>query len=175
MLKNNNLYLRAPEPADLDFIFKIENDESMWEYSQTISPFSKHAIVNYIKSCSNDIYHTKQLRFMITESLNNVTVGMIDIYDFDSFNSKCAIGIVIDEKFRKNGYAYEAINLLKDYCLKYLSLNMIYAFITVNNEASIALFEKCGFLSTSILKDWIRINDNYFDVRVLQFFKENIN
>ena len=34
-LKGKKVYLRALEPEDLDFIFKIENDESLWELSHT--------------------------------------------------------------------------------------------------------------------------------------------
>ena len=34
-LKGKKVYLRALEPEDLDFIFQIENDESLWELSHT--------------------------------------------------------------------------------------------------------------------------------------------
>lgn len=34
-LKGENIYLRALEPEDLDFVYVIENDEQIWEMSST--------------------------------------------------------------------------------------------------------------------------------------------
>lgn len=173
MLKNDRIYLRAPEPEDIDFIFRTENDASMWMYSQTISPFSRHALVHYIRTGNGDIYQTKQLRFMIISADNNTQLGMIDIYDFDMFNSKCAIGVIIDPEFQNKGYANDALNLLKDYCLRYLSLNMIYAYVPVDNVPSVKLFKKCGFQSSALVKSWFRYNEDYFDIYIMQLFSKD--
>ena len=45
-LKGEHIYLRALEPEDLEFIHAIENDESVWEISSTITPYSKFLINN---------------------------------------------------------------------------------------------------------------------------------
>ena len=34
-LNGNNVYLRALEPDDLDFLYQIENKEDFWEVSNT--------------------------------------------------------------------------------------------------------------------------------------------
>ena len=46
-LKGEHIYLRALEPEDLDFIHTIENDETIWELSNTITPYSKFLIKEY--------------------------------------------------------------------------------------------------------------------------------
>jgi diamine N-acetyltransferase len=40
-LENQTLFLRALEPEDLDFIYQIENDETVWEISHTKTPYSR--------------------------------------------------------------------------------------------------------------------------------------
>ena len=40
-LKGDHIYLRALEPEDLEFVYQIENDESIWEISNTITPYSR--------------------------------------------------------------------------------------------------------------------------------------
>ena len=40
-LKGEQVYLRALEPTDLDFLYKLENDTSVWEVSGTLKPYSK--------------------------------------------------------------------------------------------------------------------------------------
>jgi len=44
-LKGETLYLRALEPEDLEFIHAIENDERVWEISNTQTPYSKFLMI----------------------------------------------------------------------------------------------------------------------------------
>ena len=37
-LQGQNIFLRALEPEDLDFVYAIENDENIWEVSNTQTP-----------------------------------------------------------------------------------------------------------------------------------------
>jgi diamine N-acetyltransferase len=40
-LKGDNIYIRALEPNDLEFIYAIENEQTMWEVSNTNTPYSR--------------------------------------------------------------------------------------------------------------------------------------
>ena len=52
-MDNINQYtLRALEPDDLDLLYDIENDKSLWKYSNTSSPFSKHNLKKFIENSS---------------------------------------------------------------------------------------------------------------------------
>ena len=69
-LKGKTVYLRALEPEDLEFIYTIENDESIWEVSNTQTPYSKFLIKQYLQNAHQDIYEAKQLRLAICENQN---------------------------------------------------------------------------------------------------------
>ena len=172
MLQDNRIYLRAPEPHDIDFIFRIENDSSLWKYSQTISPYSKHSLIQFIRNGNGDIYQTKQLRFMVVLKETEKPVGMVDLYDFDNFNSKCAIGIVIDKENQNQGYAYSTLKLTLEYCFTYLSLNMLYPYIPLDNIKSLKLFRNVGFSCSAELKEWFRFNKRYYNVYLMQILSE---
>ena len=47
-LKGNKISLRALEPEDLEFVYAIENDENIWEVSNTQTPYSKF-LIYYLK------------------------------------------------------------------------------------------------------------------------------
>ena len=47
-LTGNTIYLRALEPEDLEFIYAIENNESVWEVSNTQTPYSRVLISQYL-------------------------------------------------------------------------------------------------------------------------------
>ena len=64
-LQGNTIHLRALEPEDLEFVYAIENDENIWEVSNTITPYSKFLIRQYLENAHQDIYEAKQLRLVI--------------------------------------------------------------------------------------------------------------
>ena len=65
LLKNNTLQLRAPEPEDLEVLYKWENDTDVWIYGSAMSPYSKYILRQYIADAQTDIFESKQLRYMI--------------------------------------------------------------------------------------------------------------
>ncbi len=69
-LKGEHIFLRALEPEDLDFIHEIENDESIWEISNTQTPYSRFLIKQYLEQSHKDIYEVKQLRLVISNYEN---------------------------------------------------------------------------------------------------------
>ena len=46
-LKGKNIYLRALESEDLEFLYQLENNESVWEVSNTTAPYSKFILKQY--------------------------------------------------------------------------------------------------------------------------------
>lgn len=153
-----NLLLRAPEPDDIDLIFRWENDMSIWHLGNTLTPFSRFTIEQFVLNSGKDIFASKQLRLMIDwHSGDNgpMTVGSIDLFDFDPFHKRAGIGILIDESSRKRGFASEAINLLTEYCFNTLNLHQLFCNIEQSNEESIRVFTKNGFVECGIKKDWL--------------------
>lgn len=171
-LKGNTIILRALEPEDLEFLFKTENDENFWSVSHTQTPFSKFLLKQYLENSHLDIFEAKQLRLIIEENLNNQPVGMIDLFDFNPQHNRAGIGILIAEKYQKNGFASEALQLLINYSFMHLNLHQLYANITENNTKSIALFKKHLFTQIGIKKDWTFTNGEYKNELLFQIINE---
>ncbi len=154
-LKGENIYLRALEPSDLDFLFHLENEEKLWEVSNTIAPYSRFVLNEYLEHGHRDIYEVKQLRLVICLNESDDPIGFIDLYDFDPRNSRVGVGIVIfPEGFRGKGFSSEALGIICDYAFKYLKVHQVFAGITEDNKASISLFETAGFKRNGIKMDW---------------------
>ena len=183
-LQGKHISLRAMEPADIDVLYKWENDTETWKVSNTQTPFSRFVLEQYIATAHQDIYSTKQLRLMIdlnplpkelrTDTLSPIgersrTFGCIDLFDFDPNNLHAGIGILIaDKSDRRNGYAYEALEILIEYCFHSLNLHQLYCNITTDNESSVLLFQKHGFQISGIKKQWIRDGNTFKDELLLQ-------
>ena len=168
---NENIILRVAEPYDTDTIFRWENDMEIWRVSETIVPFSKHQIEQFLLN-NNDLTSEKQLRLMIDDAKNGDTVGCIDLYDFDSFNERAGLGIMIDKNYRGKGYAKQAIRLLLDYCFNTLLLNQIYALTLASSTDSILLFESLGFERCGVRKQWCKTASGFVDQIEYQYINK---
>lgn len=154
-LKGNTIYLRALEPEDIDFIYMIENDESVWELSHTQTPYSKFLITEYLSNAHKDIYEAKQFRFVICDSSNN-RIGLIDLFDFDFKNKRVGVGLLIhSEKDRRKGIGSQALDLVINYIFLNFDIHQIYANILENNTPSLNLFKAKGFEIVGLKQDWV--------------------
>ena len=144
-LKGEHIYLRALDRDDLDFIHQIENDEELWELSQTITPYSRYVLEQYLENSHRDIYEVKQLRLVICNQ-SEESIGMIDLFDFDFKNKRAGVGILVKDIFqRQKGYGKEALQLLTNYAKNRLNLHQLYCNIIENNTASLKLFQSENF------------------------------
>lgn len=163
----SSIQLRALEPEDIESMHLWENDQTLWTTSNTHAPFSRHVLTQYILNAQQyDIQTSKELRLVIDD--NGQAVGCIDLNNIDVFNHRAEIGILINKDFRNKNYATSAIKVLCAYSKEHLQMHQLYAEILTENEASIRLFEKCGFRRTGVKKDWIMQNGEYKDVAVYQ-------
>lgn len=160
-LKGKNVYLRALEPTDLDFLYELENNPDVWEISGTLTPYSKNVLQQYLENAHRDIYEVKQLRLVVCDNTDR-TVGLLDIFDFDPKNLRAGIGILILKANERNkGVGGEALRVASNYLFSSLNLHQLYANILEGNMPSIKLFEKNGFKKVGIKKDWILTDGEY--------------
>ena len=153
LLSNDRVRLRALEPEDLELLYRWENDPELWEVGNTLAPYSRYILKEYIAGSDRSIYESRQLRFMIEECDTGTSVG---------------IGIMLDRKYQGRGFATEALRLLMEYAYTFLKLHQLYVHIPVANEPSKKLFTRLGFVEAGTLKDWIRTPDGYSDVCIMQ-------
>ena len=173
-LKGQTIFLRALEPEDLEFVYAIENDETMWEVSNTQTPYSKFLIRQYLENVHQDIYEAKQLRLAICKNQTSEAIGLIDLFDFDAKNKRAGVGIIIQNEANRNlGFGKEALSLVIAYSFKQLQLHQLYANIATTNEASIALFTTFGFECVGIKKEWNFQNGNYSDEALYQLIRKS--
>ena len=139
---NERVRLRAMEPEDLEVMYAMENDSQTWDVTNFTVPYSRFVLKQYIENSECDMFADRQLRMMI-----------------------------IRKEYQGNGYAKEALRLLCDYVFSFLYLKQLIVHISVDNEASIRLFESCGFVRCGLLREWWRVGGCYKDVVLLQLLR----
>ena len=144
--------LRAMEPEDLDVLYKIENDTSLWGEGVTNVPYSRYTLHDYIANEQGQ------------------TVGIIDITDFDPRHRRAELGVVIQCQHRGKGYAKAAILEVIAYAREILHLHQLYLYVDTQNVISLEIFKKSGFTCSAELKDWLLKGENYKNAVLMQYF-----
>lgn len=174
-LENETIKLRALEPEDVDLLYLWENDMEVWQVSETLMPLSRHLLTQYIANAHLDIYEAKQLRLIVEHKKKAEVLGSVELFDFDPFNERAGVGILIHKDFRRQGYALQSLQILKNYAFGYLQLYQLYCNIRSNNTASLQLFEKANFKLIGRKKDWVKTPDGRLDEYLLQCINSKKN
>ena len=160
-LTNPMIALRKIEPTDLPFLYQWENDASAWADGANHNPLSRQDLREYISSTTGDIYKDGQLRLVI-QSLSpqgGLTIGCVDLFDFDPRNRRAALGMYIASEHRGKGVGHEALAKIEEYAFDFLHLRCLYAVIAQNNTACSSIFEHAGYIPSSPLKNWTLESD----------------
>ena len=171
-LEEQDIVLRAVEPADLDFMYIAENDTNAWNASATIAPMSRYMIQQYIDMYRADIYQDRQLRLIASHKHTQDHIGIADLYDYDARNHRAGVGIYIAPSLRSQGYGRKMLNALCRYAQEFVGIHTLYALIATDNLPSLHTFSNCGFVKTAALPHWIKTPQGYIPAIMMQRIDE---
>lgn len=165
------LHLRALEPRDLDLLYRIENDQQLWPFSDTKAPYSHYALKHYIKrTLTEDITTLQQVRLVAETLIGEARqpVALVDLFHLNATHHRAEVGIVVLPEYRHQGFATQALALLCRYARHTLQLHQLVAYTFEDNAAAQKLFVKTGFTLTGCLSDWFYVQNGYKNAIILQ-------
>jgi diamine N-acetyltransferase len=162
------VFLRALEDSDLEFLYALENDPTIWGVSDTLAPVSRHALRQYLSHAIADFYEVRQLRLVICAKSDGRAIGILDLFNFEPLHQRAGLGITVINGERRQGYAQAALMLALEYARLTLRLHQLYCTISSANEASLRLFQAAGFQQVGIRREWLRTVNGWEDAVELQ-------
>lgn len=155
-LTDGNIRLRALELSDLEALYKLENDTSLWNDGVSNAPYSRELLRRYIESTTADLFSDGQLRLAICKAGCEESIGFVDLYEVDAVNRRAGVGIAVMAEYRRLGVAAAALRLMADYSRRRLGLHQLWAVTACDNEASLRLFDAAGYTKCGRLRSWLR-------------------
>ncbi|MBU3814685.1 MAG: GNAT family N-acetyltransferase [Candidatus Bacteroides intestinipullorum] len=171
-LHGDQVYLRALEPEDLDFIYEVENHPDHWAMTDFTVPYSRFSIRQYLRDNQNDLFADKQLRLVIALKGEGTPIGIVDLFNYQPLHAHAEVGILVRREYRGRGYAGEALGLLCDYAFGFLALHQLVAYVLADNHDSRELFCANKFVSRGTLREWWRMGGEFKDVVVYQRLRD---
>lgn len=170
--------IRAIEPEDLELLYTIENDTSLWWLSSQTAPLSRYHLRQYVASNEADIYKDGQVRYVIeimSATGQPAPAGLIDLFNFSPQHRRAELGIVILREYCGRGIAQQAVSEIIKLSRQVLNLHQLYAVVPADNEASISMLRKAQFRQSAVLPDWLFYASEYHDACVMQLFCKKLD
>ena len=81
LLSNDRVRLRALEPEDLELLYRWENDPELWEVGNTLAPYSRYILKEYIAGSDRSIYAIRGLPWgsWIYSILSRIRIGRLAV------------------------------------------------------------------------------------------------
>ncbi len=89
--------------------------------------------------------------------------GCVDLYNYDPLNKRVAVGIMVANEYRRQGYGLAMLHELRQMATANWQLHCLYADIAAINTASIALFRKAGYTKCGHFKEWLEYDSHFID------------
>jgi len=147
-----------------------ENDSDEWWMGAATAPVSLASVQQFVEG-NQDIYAQRQLRWMLDAKVDGqwVSVGAMDLYDFDPRQRRAGVAVHIDLLHRRKGHALAGVALMKAYASRHLHLHQLYAEIPAGHQGSLALFAQSDFAEVSRRQEWVlQPNGEWSDVLTAQ-------
>ncbi|WP_177603078.1 GNAT family N-acetyltransferase [uncultured Phocaeicola sp.] len=167
------VFLRAPEPEDLDVMFSIENDAELWKVGTATGPYSRYQLRRYIAESQNDLFLDRQLRLMVVHPVDGV-IAIADLCSFDPRHNRAEVGIVVRSDKRHAGIGRRALQLLEIHSFGLLGIHQLYAYIAADNLFCQSIFRHEGYMESGCFKHWLRTADGYKDVFLFQKISSSV-
>ena len=166
-ISDGNISIRIAEPEDASQIYRWENDRNLWRVSETICPTSLFQIEQFLLG-NSDLISNRQQRLMVLLDGVKLPIGSIDLFDYDSINSRIGIGVLIENAYRGKGFATTALQLCLSFLFNDLMVHQVHCIVDVTNVESLHLFKKLGFMESGRRHDWIKTPEGYIDAVFFQ-------
>jgi len=147
---------------------EIQRNADMLKY-----PTSNEKIKGIITQCQER--NSEYKYWFVIENKEGNPVGDLDINEYDYRNGYFKYGISILSRFRKLGYAREAIRMVINYYFNEIRFNKVNVEINSFNDASIRLHESMGFKKEGQIRSVLYVGGNYYDKMIYGMLRDEYN
>lgn len=177
-LTTPELFLRRCEKEDASLLYELENDPLIDHTNTLIEPLALFEARTLTAARQSELLTNGFLLLVACLRLSSphsdaMPIGIVQLYNFDFFHRRSAVGIVLKAAYQKQGYGSKLLGMTLSYAFKALALQQVYAEMYPTNLAAKACFSKLGFHEVATLPQWYRVDEGYQDLEIHTLTKES--
>ena len=170
VINGEKLSLRPITDADTADIVRWRNDPEVWKYFLFREPFTPELHRAWLR---DKVETGRVIQYIIVERESGQSVGSVYFRDVDEKNESAEYGIFIGEaRARSRGLGTETARLFTAFGLNVLRLHRISLKVLGENAIARRSYEKAGFRTEGVFRDYVKLNGQYADVVFMALLAE---
>jgi ribosomal-protein-alanine N-acetyltransferase len=159
-LKSEKVFLRPPKAEDFEEIVRLYKSSRKFHRGLVQTPITATAFEKYLVQNQLEVNEY----FLICRNDDKAIAGSINLSQIFRGNFKNAyLGYYSGEKFARQGFMTEAVEILLRFAFKNLKLHRIEANVQPHNTASIAVLKKANFTKEGFSPRYLKIGGRWRD------------
>ncbi len=159
IIKGDRVVLRKLTVADAGDMYEYAKRKDVTRYLLWEPHQSVDATKRYLKYLQKQYAKGRCFDFAVT--LDGKMIGTVGFAGTDAENSAAEIGYVINPLYQNNGYATEALGLIKDLAFGRLGIHRVFCRILEGNEPSRRVCEKNGMCEEAFFRSALFIKGGF--------------
>lgn len=168
---SKHVLIRPIKYEDAEILMTLNNDQKIT--SLVVGNPTQVTLEEQLRWMNRIRNEKNTIRFMV--DYDGKAVGTLIISSIDNINRVANINIKLINEMQSKGIGTSGIMLGLDYCFTVLSLNCVTAHVLSYNNASLALFKKCGFIREGILRSRVIKKGKRVDLICFSILKNEFN
>jgi RimJ/RimL family protein N-acetyltransferase len=167
-MKGERVILRPLERGDLERCVRWINDPDVTRYLGKTFPFSFYQEEKWFEKMSED----KNTKIFAIE-VDGTHIGTIGLHDMNRKDNNVDLGILIGEKeYWGKGCGTDAIKTLLRFVFHQMNFHRVYLTVYDFNKRAIRCYEKCGFKTEVVMRQWYFADGEYHDTHLMGILEE---
>ena len=162
-LSTQRLLLRQLTIGDEKEIRVLRSDERILKYLIINKCNSLDEARQFIEKINNGIKANEWIYWAIIQETDKKLIGTFCIWHISEENSRAEIGYALHPDWQGKGIMKEAMDAVLEYGFKEMKLHSIEANVDPDNQPSIKLLEKKGFIKEAHFKENVFFNGSFLD------------
>lgn len=149
----NGLVIRKIIPSDVDSLFELYRNESLFQYSPVMLRKNKETVTAMIGHFERDFLKKKAIFLGIAlQDDPDLIVGVAELFDYDSNVNMITIGYRLNDRFWGRGIAAKTVGALVRYLFLEIGINRIQAFVMPPNIKSANVLKRNHFTEEGMIR-----------------------
>jgi RimJ/RimL family protein N-acetyltransferase len=152
MLSDGTIRLETLAPRHLDGLAELGRDPDVQRFTYAPSPWEEGFERTWLERYERGHEEGTNAGFAIVDEESGSFLGLAALVRLDRDAREAEAGYIVSPQARGRGNAVRALRLLTDWALGELALERVDLRITVDNEGSIRVAERAGFVREGVLR-----------------------
>ena len=170
-METERLLLRPMTPEDTDFVFRHFSSPPVNQYLLDEPPVTEYAQAEEIVQFYLELEGKSYNRWIMVRKSDCQPIGTCGYHKWDKQHFRAEIGYDLGPDFWGQGYMREALFAVLANGFDQMRLNRIDALVYTENERSIRLLQKLGFMREGLLRDYFHQDGKFHDHYIFSLLK----